>query len=61
MEAARRESAGAEAGHRLGLGFGWRLEGAGAQAFEVRIEGSRLQPAADAAEHRIGLTLNARW
>ena len=61
VEAARQESAGTEAGHRFGLEFGWRLEGAGAEAFEVRFEGSRLEPANDGAEHRIGLTLNARW
>ena len=61
VEAARRESADAAAGHRLGLGFGWRLEGAGAQAFELRFEGSRVEPANDGPEHRVGLTLNARW
>ena len=61
VEGAREESAGARAGHRLGLGFGWRLEGAGAQAFEVRFEGSRVEPANDGAEHRVGLTLTARW
>ncbi len=62
VEAAREESAGGEAGHRLGLGFGWRLEGAEAQAFELRLEGSRLEPANDdGAEHRFGATLTARW
>ena len=69
VEAARRESAGAEAGHRFGLGFGWRLDGAGAGGFEVRFEGSRIEPANDpgsgsgagGAEHRFGLTFNARW
>ena len=47
--------------HRFGLGFGWRLEGAGAQAFEVRYEGSRLEPANTDAEHRMGVTLTAHW
>ncbi len=64
VEGARREHAhGAEgsAGHRLVLGFGWRLEGVGTERFEVRIEGLRIDPAADATEHRIGLTLNACW
>ena len=61
VEAARRERAGAAAGYRVGLGFGWRLEGAGARAFAVRFEGSRLAPADDAAEHRMGVTLTARW
>ena len=61
FEAARQESAGAEAGHRLGLGFGWRLKDAGAQAFEVRLEGSRIEAANDPAEHRMGATLTARW
>ena len=69
VEAARRESAGDAAGHRLGLGLGWRLEGAGAGGFELRFEGARLEPANDpgsgsgagGAEHRFGLTLTARW
>ena len=61
IEGARQESADGAAGHRLGLGFGWRLVGAGAERFEVRIEGLRLEPANEATEHRIGLTLTARW
>ena len=70
VEAARREHlrGDAAATHRLGLGLGWRLEGAGAGGFEFRFEGSRLEPAPDpgpgsgaGAEHRVGLTLNARW
>ena len=63
VEGARQESAnaGGAAGRRLGLGFGWRLEGARHERFEVRLEGSRLEPANDATEHRIGLTLTARW
>ena len=71
VEAARQEHlrGDAAATHRLSLGFDWRLEGAGAGGFEVRFEGSRLEPANDpgsgsgagGAEHRFGLTLNARW
>ncbi len=61
IEGARRESARGAAGHRLGLGFGWRLEGAGAGNFEIRLEGSRLEAANDDAEHRVELTLTARW
>ena len=61
VEGARQESAGGSAGHRLGLGLGWRLEGTGAGSFEMRLEGSRLEAANDDAEHRVGLTLIARW
>ena len=63
VEAARQEHlrGDAAATHRLGLGLGWRLEGAGAGGFEVRFEGSRLEPANDGTEHRVGVTLNARW
>ena len=61
VEGARQEDAGGAAGHRLGVGLGWRLERAGTGALEVRLEGSRLQPANDAADYRIGLTLKARW
>ena len=68
IEGALQESAGGAAGHRLGLGFGWRLEGAGAGNFEMRFEGSRLEAANDpgsgsgaGSEHRVGLTLTARW
>ena len=61
VEGTRRESGDADPVHRLGLGLGWRLEGAGAGTFQVRLEGSRLEPANDTAEHRVGLTLNARW
>ncbi len=45
----------------LVLGLGWRLEGAQAVAFETRLEASRHDAANDNAEHRIGLTLTARW
>ncbi len=65
VEAARRESvAGDDAapGHRLGLGFGWRLESRGPERFELRLEGSRLENAGGGAdEHRIGVRLTARW
>ena len=60
-ETRRREGAGGAAGHRLRLGLGWRLEGAGARLFESRLEGSRLHPANDAAERRMGATHTARW
>ena len=42
VEAAREESVGAEAGHRRGLGFVWRLASARHQAFEVRLGDARL-------------------
>ena len=63
VEGARQESMLAEggAGHRLGLGFGWRLQGTVKSGFKVRFEGSRIEPANADAEHRVGLTLNARW
>ena len=63
VEAARQQSTGAEAGHRLGLGLGWRLQDAGAQAFEVRFEGSRRIAANDdsAAEDRAGVRMTTRW
>ena len=63
VEAARSESAEGEPGHRMGAGFGWRLEGAAGGAFELRFEGERREAANDdgAAEHRIGVRLGARW
>ena len=63
VEGARRESAAGAAApeHRLGLGLGWRLEGAGTGIFELRFEGARLEAANDDAEHRIGMTLKTRW
>ncbi len=69
-EAGRRESAGGAVEHRLGLGFGWRLEGAGDGRFEVRFEGSRVEPANDPGSgsgagaepvHTVGLRVTARW
>ena len=63
VEGARRESTIGEAApeHRLGLGLGWRLEGAQIGTFELRFEGARLDAANDDAEHRIGVTLTTRW
>ena len=65
VEGARREPAhgDSEAAHRLGLGLGWRLEGAPGTAFEFRVEGARLEAANDEGgpEHRLGLRLTARW
>ena len=63
VEAARRENTvGDQApGHRLGLGFGWRLEGAGVQHFELRFEGARTTSASDDSESQIGVRATARW
>ena len=65
VEGARRESRGAEREpvHRIGLGFGWRLEGAQSTAFETRFEATRLEAANDGAapEYGVALRLNARF
>ena len=65
VEGARREPAAGEGepSHRLGFGFGWRLEGAGTTAFELRFEGARIEAANDddGPEHRLGLRTTARW
>ena len=61
VEGARRERAPGEAEHRLGLGLGWRLEGAGTERFELRLEAARLDGASDDAGHRLGLTVSAQW
>ena len=63
VEGARVERAaeGAAPEHRLGLGFGWRLAGAGRGDFDVRFEASRRLPGDDAPESRIGVRLTARW
>ena len=63
VEGARRESetGDGKAEHRLGLGLGWRLEGMGAQGFELRFEGTRLDAANDDSEHRVGVRMSARW
>ena len=63
LEGSRRESAAGEAApeHRLGLGLGWRLEGAGTGIFELRFEGARLDAANDDAENRVEARISARW
>ena len=63
VERRRRESVAGEAApeHRLGLGFGWRLEGARRGSFEVRFEGARVEPGDEARAHEVGLRLTARW
>ena len=63
VEGARRETLGGddEPEHRLGLGLGWRLEGAPHGDLEFRLEASRLDTADDDAEHRVGFTVTARW
>ena len=63
LEGSRHETpaGGAPPGHRLGLGFGWRLEGAGTERLEFRVEGSLAEGGNDDGDHRIGLTLTARW
>ena len=47
--------------HRVGLGLGWGLVGARREDLEVRLEASRLLPANDNPENRIGVRLAARW
>ena len=47
--------------HRVDLGFGWELVGARRQDLELRFEASRLLPANDDPESRIGVRLTARW
>lgn len=64
VEGARRERVAGDAApeHRLGLGFGWRLEGSGRERFELRFEGARLDAANDdAPEHRLGVRMTAHW
>ena len=64
VEGARRERVAGDAApeHRLGLGFGWRLEGSGHERFELRFEGARLDAANDdAPEDRLGVRMTARW
>ena len=51
----------AAAEHRLGLGFGWELVGARRKDLELRLEASRLLPANDNPENRIGVRATARW
>ena len=47
--------------HRVGLGLGWELVGARHEDLELRLEASRLLPANDNPENRIGVRLTARW
>ena len=63
VEGRRRERVAGDraAGHRIGLGAGWRLVGATRRDLELRIEGSRLLPANDNPEDRVGVRLTARW
>ena len=63
VEGARRERVvgGSEPGHRVGVGFGWRLEGTGTERFELRFEAARLDGASDDAGHRLGVRMRARW
>ena len=61
-QAARRELAAGEAEHRLGLGLGWRLEGAGLEHFEVRLDGLRVEPNNDVERrHEVRLRVGALW
>ena len=65
LEGTRREDVdGGTPEHGLGVGLGWRLEGSrGGEAFDVRLEATRLDAANDdrPPEHRIGLSVTARW
>ena len=63
VEGRRRESVvdDREAEHRIGLGFGWELVGARREHLALRIEASRLLPANEDPESRIGVRLSARW
>ncbi|MDE0201872.1 MAG: hypothetical protein OXK73_05490 [Rhodospirillaceae bacterium] len=63
VEGARWESAvdETEPEHRVGLGLGWELVGARREDLELRFEASRLLPANDNPESRIGVKLTARW
>ena len=47
--------------HRVGLGLGWELVGARRKDLELRLEASRLLPANDNPENRIGVRATARW
>ena len=64
VEASLRERVAGDAApeHRLGLGFGWRLERSGHERFELRFEGARVDAGNDdAPEHRLGMRMTARW
>ena len=47
--------------HRVGLGLGWGLVGARHKDLALRLEASRLLPANNNPESRIGVRLTARW
>ncbi len=47
--------------YRIALGFGWERAGAEAEDLELRVEASRLAPANDDPESRIGVRLTTRW
>ena len=63
VEGVRNEKLDGDAapGHRVGLGFGWELAGARREDLALRIEASRLQPANEDPESRIGVRFSARW
>ena len=63
VEGVRNEKLAGDAApeHRLGLGLGWELAGARRKDLELRLEASRLLPANDNPENRIGVRLAARW
>ncbi|MDE0712818.1 MAG: hypothetical protein OXH60_11875 [Rhodospirillales bacterium] len=47
--------------HRFGLGLGWEVVGARRENLALRLEVSRLLPANDNPESRIGVRATARW
>ena len=63
VEGARNEKLDGDAApeHRVGLGLGWELAGARREDLKLRLEASRLLPANDNPENRIGVRLTARW
>ena len=62
VEGARHERLDGDAApeHRVGLGLGWELVGARRGNLDLRFEASRLLPAHDDPENRIGVRLTAR-
>ncbi len=62
VEGARNEKLDGDAApeHRVGLGLGWELVGARRGNLDLRFEASRLLPANDDPENRIGVRLTAR-
>ena len=61
VEGRRRESTvdETEPEHRVGLGLGWELVGARREDLKLRLEASRLLPANDNPESRMGVRLTA--